>query len=202
MTMQKKRIMVPSGFYSGAVALVAVAIIISVVFAISSKAGVEEQGANINEIVYLKWHSQNAYQLLWDSSADAVADSLYEVGMGSTPACHFPEAYNEGNMRAKVEEYFEDNLENTGLGCTVGNVELSGEFGVAGKLTATIGFTLVCEKELDGMRYTYTKEREFVKNAFIESGGTACLVDVEDVTGPSLEVCQVDKIPSPGGCTP
>jgi len=169
------------GIYTATLALVAITVIAAMSFSnvanVQAKEGVDKAQA----IIDLKWEWQNAYSLLWNSGADAVADA------GFASACVF----DADAIKNTAEIYFADTLAESLKNCSIDNVSVQDPPDSLDE--AKITFDLECRKELNGMSINYKKGGRILrKKAYYYTDGTgACFVDVKDVgTG----YCEVDKI--------
>lgn len=170
------------GLYSGTIALIAIVIASGIVLGMLSKAIAEENKSSINEMAYVKFEWQNAYQLIGKASADAAADGVFGNGcVFSIPA-----------IQAKAQAYLPAVLASTGLNCTVSNITAGGT-----AAETAITFDLSCSKEAAGMSIKYAKNGMISKKTVFTQGGglNPCFVDVKDFDSGA---CQVDKIAPPG----
>jgi hypothetical protein len=161
------------GSYAGAIALIAVLVIVVATLGSRSSATIGAQKNYAEAIVDTKSAWQNARDLLDKSFSDALADA-------SSQACAIDASL--------VDSYLNATLQDAGdLNCTVLNI---GETQVSGD-QATVTAEFSCGMSMDKAFVKYGKIAWLKKFVYVLGAGPPCNVDVKDMG--SL-VCEVDTI--------
>ena len=176
------------GFYTGAIALIAITLIMALAFNAVSTVQAHQYKSQVRAIFDVKWSFQNAHYLLGRSSADALADATHASGTCTVDA-------------SLVSSYLSQTLNSVDLNCGiegVPTVTLNPVAPLPGiQADADISISLWCGEGFSNSFVRYEKALTFKKTVtpFV---GLDCYVDVLDRD--SAE-CEVDTIvPSPPGC--
>jgi len=173
------------GFYTGAIAVVAVVIISIAAFSMVSTVQTTESKNQAKAIVEAKWQWQNASELLSKSASDAIADASYTAS-----AC----AYETTAGHSKVSSYASDVISNTYSDCTIANILIDD----SALPDIDISFELKCANSFSGNdSASYKKNVVVQKNVqtlFIAGTPNQCNVIVTDNRSGKIEVDQTAEL--------
>ena len=176
------------GLYTGAVALIAVAIIIASSFAMVSTVKSHQQESYANNIMETKWQMQNTKHLVGKIVSDAMADS----GFGS--GCTFVIDDIIDTLGDGSDGYLEDTLDEAFSDCTV---EVEGVVSpVLNQVRVSIN-NIECNKEFDGITIGY-KKQDLVFNKrisyYVDALTLECTIDVQDIDSGKCEVDTIEAL--------
>jgi hypothetical protein len=175
------------GLYTGAVALIAVAIIIASSFSMVSTVQSHQRESFANNIVESKWQMQNAKHLTGLIVSDAMADSGFNLG------CNF----NLDDITITLGSYLAETFNDSFSDCTV---EVERVVAPAVNQIRVNIQSISCSKEFEGISINYEKQDiEFNKQIsyynFVDpmdpTAPPQCYIDVWD---PDALKCEVDTI--------
>ena len=180
------------GSYTGAVAVIAVAIMVAVSYGMAS-AGEAQKGENrARAIIETKWELQNTRHLVGKVFADAIADNTDMAACSYGDVLDLINKVGDGTTSGYIYESINGN-DDVLPGCKALNPIVDP---TSTANSSKITFDISCTKDAGGIGIDYTiRELSFDKQAYYDNSD-GCLVDVED--NKSL-ACDVDRIVG-GGC--
>lgn len=182
------------GLYTGAVALIAVAIIIASSFSMVSSVQSHQQESYANNIMETKWQMQNAKHLTGKIVSDALADSGFLSG------CTFVINDIIATLGSGSDGYLKETLDDSFSDCTV---EVEGTQDLGGNQVRVNIRSISCSREFDGISINYEKEGlEFNKQIsyYTDLNTFECTIDVRDVDSGKCDVDTIEALVTENIC--